>query len=148
MGRSRSTISREIKRNSGGRGYGHALGIEHSSDGRDFMAPSLQPGERRLPTADELSLMSKLVAALKSEKTFDTVATVTNPGLPQPLPRPYGPNLPIGGGMAFLAFGYLRRNDYGGWSLNMGGGQNILAPAPLGTRKMGSGLTFIYFLGL
>ncbi len=29
--------------------YGHALGLEHSADSRDFMATTLQPGERRLP---------------------------------------------------------------------------------------------------
>lgn len=38
--------------------YGHALGIEHSSDSADYMAASLQPGERRLPSRDELSLIS------------------------------------------------------------------------------------------
>jgi Bacterial Ig domain/Bacterial cadherin-like domain/Matrixin len=55
--------------------YGHALGLEHSVDSRDFMAASLQPGERRLPTADELSLMARLVAQLK----------VADGSLPQPL---------------------------------------------------------------
>ncbi|MFZ4528874.1 MAG: matrixin family metalloprotease, partial [Undibacterium curvum] len=38
--------------------YGHALGIEHSGDDGDFMAASLQPGERRLPGSEELSLMA------------------------------------------------------------------------------------------
>ena len=31
--------------------YGHALGLEHSADARDFMATTLQPGERRLPSS-------------------------------------------------------------------------------------------------
>ena len=34
--------------------YGHALGLEHSADARDFMATTLQPGERRLPSSEEL----------------------------------------------------------------------------------------------
>jgi hypothetical protein len=44
--------------------YGHVLGLEHSTDNRDFMAPSLQPGERRLPTTDEVALMSRLASEL------------------------------------------------------------------------------------
>ena len=42
--------------------YGHALGLDHSTDSGDFMATTLQAGERRLPSADELTLMSQLVA--------------------------------------------------------------------------------------
>jgi Matrixin len=42
--------------------YGHALGLEHSANPRDFMSASLQPGIRRLPTHAELQLMSDLVA--------------------------------------------------------------------------------------
>ncbi|NDI86594.1 zinc metalloprotease [Undibacterium crateris] len=38
--------------------YGDALGIEHSGDDGDFMVTSLQPGERRLPGSEELSLMA------------------------------------------------------------------------------------------
>lgn len=104
--------------------YGHALGIERSTDSRDFMAPNLQAGERRLPTADELALMSQLVAALKPQQDADS-----NNGAPQPLPRPYDPSLPLGGGFAFMAMGRVRRTDYG-WSLNLADGQSILAPAP------------------
>lgn len=58
--------------------YGHALGIEHSSDHADYMAASLQPGERRLPSRDELSLMSRLVAALKG-KTASAAAQGDDP---------------------------------------------------------------------
>ncbi|MBC3933532.1 hypothetical protein [Undibacterium curvum] len=38
--------------------YGDALGIGLSGDDGDFMAASLQPGERRLPGSEELSLMA------------------------------------------------------------------------------------------
>jgi hypothetical protein len=48
--------------------YGHALGLEHSGNGADFMAASLQPGVRKLPSSDELALMSQLVAQLKAEQ--------------------------------------------------------------------------------
>jgi len=42
--------------------YGHALGIEHSADNHDYMATTLTPGVRRLPSAEELTLMQQLVA--------------------------------------------------------------------------------------
>jgi Matrixin len=48
--------------------YGHALGLEHSGDGADFMAASLQPGVRKLPSSEELALMGQLVAQLKAEQ--------------------------------------------------------------------------------
>ncbi len=35
--------------------YGHALGLEHSVDSHDLMATTLQPGVRRLPSAEELA---------------------------------------------------------------------------------------------
>jgi Matrixin len=36
--------------------YGHALGLEHSAEAGDFMNASLQPGMRKLPTAEQLAL--------------------------------------------------------------------------------------------
>ena len=42
--------------------YGHALGIEHSSDAHDYMATTLTPGLRRLPSSDEMQLMAQLAA--------------------------------------------------------------------------------------
>ena len=36
--------------------YGHALGLEHSGAASDFMAASLQPGVRKLPSAAELTV--------------------------------------------------------------------------------------------
>lgn len=48
--------------------YGHVLGLEHCADARDFMAATLQPGERRLPTADELAWMAQRIAQIKAEQ--------------------------------------------------------------------------------
>jgi hypothetical protein len=90
--------------------YGHALGIEHSADSNDYMAPTLTPGVRRLPTTDELALMQQLVGQVKADATSLT---------PTPLPGGEGPNgpgqlplMPLGGlGLAFL--GRLRSTRYG-----------------------------------
>ena len=60
--------------------YGHALGLEHSADSSDYMAASLQPGQRKLPSTEELALMARLVADLKTEQ-YDP----TNPFTPSPL---------------------------------------------------------------
>jgi hypothetical protein len=38
--------------------YGHALGLKHSNDSG---AATLQPGQRRLPSAEELALMSEFL---------------------------------------------------------------------------------------
>ncbi len=89
--------------------YGHALGIEHSSDSADYMAASLQPGERRLPSAEELGLMARLVAAIKSESNDQS-----DPSSPT---TPDQPGLPLASiGLAALA--RLRRGDYG-WTLSI-----------------------------
>jgi hypothetical protein len=42
--------------------YGHVLGLEHSTDSHDFMAATLQPGVHRLPSIEELALLSPLLA--------------------------------------------------------------------------------------
>jgi VCBS repeat-containing protein len=51
--------------------YGHVLGIEHSADGHDFMAATLQPGVRRLPTVEELALMLQLIGQAKTTMQAD-----------------------------------------------------------------------------
>jgi hypothetical protein len=66
--------------------YGHALGLDHSHESGDFMAATLQPGQRRLPSAEELQLMSQLVAELKAG---------TSTGDPSPT-NPAVPSLPLG----------------------------------------------------
>jgi len=83
--------------------YGHALGIEHSGDNADYMAASLQPGQRRLPSTEELSLMSRLVAALKG-------------GTDDPN-DPMNPNLPLSS-LGLMALCRIRRADYG-WTLGV-----------------------------
>lgn len=42
--------------------YGHALGLEHTAEAGDFMKASLQPGMRKMPSAEQLTLMSRPVA--------------------------------------------------------------------------------------
>ncbi len=79
--------------------YGHALGIEHSGDDGDFMAASLQPGERRLPSPDELSLMARLVAALKQTSADPTASS-----------------LPVSN-VSLMSWYRLRRAEYG-WVLD------------------------------
>ena len=63
--------------------YGHALGLDHTADGHDFMAETLQAGQRKLPTAVELQLMANLVAQLKGDA--DNAPTEpAGPGEPTP----------------------------------------------------------------
>ena len=82
--------------------YGHALGLEHSANGADFMAASLQPGVRKLPSAAELTWMSQLVAELKKADGEALTLALSqretehaqgergqdNPSSPLPLPSP------------------------------------------------------------
>jgi VCBS repeat-containing protein len=82
--------------------YGHALGLDHSVTNSDFMAASLQPGQRKLPSAQELGLMAQLVAQLKGEATSAPV---------DPDPQsPDAPTLPIGIALAGL-LGARRKAD-------------------------------------
>ena len=100
--------------------YGHALGLEHSGAASDFMAASLQPGVRKLPSAAELTLMSQLVAELKNaggetltlalsqgergQVQGESEQDPSNPSSPLPSPSPLS-------ALGLLPFGLMRRND-------------------------------------
>jgi hypothetical protein len=90
--------------------YGHALGIDHSADNHDYMATTLTPGVRRMPSADEMALMQELVAQAKGEMVG------TNSDLPGDAPMPLPIPLGAGFGMAFL--GRMRKSSYGGTSID------------------------------
>jgi len=89
--------------------YGHVLGVEHSADQHAAMAATLQPGTRRLPTADELALMARLVGELK--------ATPLSNSLPQGERgqdnAPLAPMGGFGGSFAALLLGRLRGTRFG-----------------------------------
>ena len=103
--------------------YGHALGLEHSADARDFMATTLQPGERRMPSSEELALMSQLVAQLKADST----STPTDPAAPSSPTSPL-PGMPLAG-LGLLALGRLRSDRYGTQTLFAPNG-SVLAAVP------------------
>jgi hypothetical protein len=95
--------------------YGHALGLDHSVNPNDFMAPDLQPGERRLPSSAELAQLSQLATQL---------ASTNNPAAPD---NPTSPALPVGTALSALLIGRLRRTGYGSWTPVI---DSIQIPAP------------------
>ena len=95
--------------------YGHALGLEHSADAHDFMGTTLTPGTRRLPSADELTLMAQLVAEAKQNLAgLDGTAISGNGTNPTPSPIP---TLPLGAGFGISFLGLTRRNNNSAGSL-------------------------------
>ena len=103
--------------------YGHALGLEHSADARDFMATTLQPGERRLPSSEELQLMSQLVAQLKADSSAAPSDTDAPSSPTSPLP-----GMPLAG-LGLFALGRLRSDRYGTQTLFAPNG-SVLASVP------------------
>ena len=89
--------------------YGHALGLEHSGAASDFMAASLQPGVRKLPSAAELTLMSQLVAELKGAAGDALTPTLSQGETEQDPSNPFAPS-PLSA-LGLLPFGLMRRND-------------------------------------
>jgi hypothetical protein len=73
--------------------YGHALGLEHSADSGDYMAATLKPGERRLPSSDELALMARLVAEAKG--SYDAPIANGDPSVPTDPINPDQPGAPL-----------------------------------------------------
>jgi Matrixin len=88
--------------------YGHALGLEHSIDAHDFMATTLTPGMRRLPSADELNLMAQLVAEAKQNLASSESNAAANNATD---PTPSIPTLPLGAGFGISFLGLMRRNN-------------------------------------
>ena len=64
--------------------YGHVLGLEHSANPRNFMAATLQPGERRLPSAAELQLMGELIAQIKNAALTPSPSPASGRGEQEP----------------------------------------------------------------
>jgi hypothetical protein len=93
--------------------YGHALGLDHSVTPNDFMAPNLQPGERRLPSSNELVQLSQLANALSSVGWASAQQVGMNSDLPGSPGNPASPALSVGTALSALLIGRLRRTDYG-----------------------------------
>jgi hypothetical protein len=107
--------------------YGHALGIEHSGDGHDYMGTTLTPGVRRLPSAGELALMQQLIVEAKNGLAAAPSLTLPQGERGSPdAPTPF-PTLPISlGGLAFA--GLLRSNRFGGMNIDL---VSAITPAPV-----------------
>lgn len=89
--------------------YGHALGIGHSAHAGDYMATTLQPGVRRLPSAAELELMAQLAGEIKNDLADAGSNTPLSPQSPLP-------SLPLGGAFGVALLGRLRGTRYSGWT--------------------------------
>jgi Bacterial cadherin-like domain/Matrixin len=121
--------------------YGHALGLEHSAEAGHFMNASLQPGMRKMPTAEQLAQMSQLVAQLKDgqgdaltpalsheereqlhDHDHDHLAHTEHdhdqPG------SPHSPNSPLSM-LGLLPLGFVRRNGSSPTTSNAGSAVSV-----------------------
>ena len=115
--------------------YGHALGLEHSAEAGDFMNASLQPGMRKMPTAEQLALMSQLVAQLKAGNADADTSTADHTGHDhdhlahtehdhdQP-GSPSSPSSPLSM-LGLLPLGFVRRNASAPTTSNAGSGVSV-----------------------
>jgi len=85
----------------------HSLGLDHAADAHALMAPTLQPGVRRLPSPE-------LLAELQQRSNDDLLADALTPALSQrerenPAPAP----LPLGIGFTAFWAGRMRKTGFG-----------------------------------
>jgi hypothetical protein len=104
--------------------YGHALGIDHSAANHDYMATTLTPGVRRMPSAEDLALMAQLIGEIKP-----TLSPTLSQSEREQDDTPINPSLPIGTTLGAILLGRLHRTDYGSWS-PVFDSLSIPAPAP------------------
>lgn len=78
--------------------YGHVFGLENSADGSDFMAATLRPCERRLPTTDESGWTAQCVAELSVKQgamaSAQTIGGNASYGVPPSNSPPIPPAYP------------------------------------------------------
>ncbi|WP_301100571.1 matrixin family metalloprotease, partial [Propionivibrio sp.] len=70
--------------------YGHALGLDHSTDAHDFMATTLQPGVRHTLTVDEQLMLMQLAGVFITPDSPSEPYAPTDPGVPLPFTRVTG----------------------------------------------------------
>ena len=114
--------------------YGHALGIEHSADNHDYMATTLTPGVRRLPSADELALMQQLIGSVGRVPPADST--------PDNSPTPF-PTLPFGTTLSLAFLGRLRSSRYGGINI-----EGVLPYAPTTQYAVAANAAFVGLNGI
>jgi hypothetical protein len=109
---------------------GHTLGLDHTTNAHDFMAATLAPGVRRLPTAEEMARLAAMLPSPLGGGAGGEGTTLAQPSTPDQAPFPHPGPLPGGeGGIALsaLLLGRLRTSQYGTWTPAFA---SVQAPAP------------------